>query len=453
MITRLEAIRYRCFENLGIDLGNYHVIVGANGSGKTTLLDIPALFGELLKADNIATPFNHPRPDKPARTANLKELIFAGRGDDFSLVLEARLPENISNRLLDSRIGRAKLKRHADKLRTDARYLPTHIRYEIRFELVNGKDLSIKNEYLFVFPECDMPDRTMGGLAGECNAISEEWWFILHREYGGVTRLIPEVDPVQGTIKKEEAFSAQANMLAMSTVKYQQDTYPAANWLYQLLTTGIVFLDPEWSKLHAASPPGQQNALLPSAFNLPWLALDLKLSGIAPDADEQTKAAYRSEDYQDWVGHVKTALPQVADIDVRTREDDFHAYFIIHYSGGYSVTTSGLSDGTLRILALTLTAYISNQPRLLITEEPENGLHPSAIEAILQSLSSLYDSQVWISSHSPVVLASSELDQLLCARLSKASGVKLVAGKDHPRMKDWRGGIDLGSLFAAGILG
>jgi predicted ATPase len=37
MITRLEAIRYRCFERLGVDVGDFQVIVGANGSGKTTL--------------------------------------------------------------------------------------------------------------------------------------------------------------------------------------------------------------------------------------------------------------------------------------------------------------------------------------------------------------------------------------------------------------------------------
>jgi predicted ATPase len=117
-----------------------------------------------------------------------------------------------------------------------------------------------------------------------------------------------------------------------------------------------------------------------------------------------------------------------------------------------SVPSSGLSDGTLRILTLTLLPYLAKQPAILVTEEPENGLHP-AIEAVLQSLSSMYDSQVWVSSHSPVVLASAKLDQLLCARLASAGGVEMVAGSDHPRLREWRGGIDLGSLFAAGVLG
>jgi energy-coupling factor transporter ATP-binding protein EcfA2 len=453
MITRIEAIRYRCYERLGVDLGNFHVVVGANGSGKTTLLDIPVLFGELIRADYIGIPFNHPRSDKPARAANLRDLIFAGRGDDFSLALEAHLPENIQKKWADSLIARAKSKRSADKIRNNPRSWPTHIRYEIRLELLDDRELSIKNEYLFVFPETSTPDRDKGGLAADRAIVSDDWHFILRREYGGQAKFNLEVDPIQGSGKREEQISTQSNILAMSTVKYQPDAYPAAFWLYQLLTTGVVFLDPDWTKLHAASMPGQAKTLIPSALNLPWLALELKLSGLSSDADEQAKSSYRSQDYTDWVEHVKTALPQVEDIDIRTREDDFHAYFTIRYAGGYSVTSSGLSDGTLRILVLTLSAYIGNPPRLLVTEEPENGIHPGAIEAILESLSSLYDSQVWVSSHSPVVLASTRLDQLLCARLTASGGVELVAGNDHPRLKDWHGAIDLGSLFAAGILG
>jgi predicted ATPase len=90
---------------------------------------------------------------------------------------------------------------------------------------------------------------------------------------------------------------------------------------------------------------------------------------------------------------------------------------------------------------------------LLVTEEPENNIHPRAIEAVLQSLSSMYDSQVWISSHSPVVLAHTALKHVLCARLAPNGAAEIIPGLEHPRLKDWHGTIDLGSLFAAGILG
>ncbi|MGK9017794.1 AAA family ATPase, partial [Pseudomonas aeruginosa] len=210
-----------------------------------------------------------------------------------------------------------------------------------------------------------------------------------------------------------------------------------------------VFLEPNWSVMRQASPPGQPKVITANGRNTPWLALELKREG----APESAPADFRSERYADWIAHVQTALPQVTDIDVREREDDHHAYFLVSYKGDFKVPSPGLSDGTLRILTLTLLPYLSKHPAILVTEEPENGIHPRAIEAVLQSLSSMYDSQVWVSSHSPVVLARAKLDQLLCARLASDGGVEIIPGTDHPRLQEWRGGIDLGSLFAAGVLG
>src|SRR5438046_3131823 len=84
------------------------------------------------------------------------------------------------------------------------------------------------------------------------------------------------------------------------------------------------------------------------------------------------------------------------------------------------------SSGTLRILALTVLPYLTRRPAVIITEEPENGIHPKAVEAVLQSLQSIEGSQVLISSHSPVVLAASKLDQVLCARLEPNGAANIV---------------------------
>jgi len=453
MITRLEATRYRCFERLGIDMSNFQVIVGANGSGKTTLLDLPALLGELLRSDNIGSVFVVKRGEKPARANALRELVFAGRGDDFAICVEAAIPEVVRERWVDSLVDRAVTKKQAEALRKNEARWPTHLRYELRLEVFNDRELHVKNEYLFAFPSGAAPDRAVGGLYGETNADKEDWHFILRREYGGEADFVIEVPPVRGRSAEQEQIRVRPNLLAMSAVKYKPDVYPAANWLYALLTESVVFLDPAWDQLRAASPPGQDKRIIPSALNLPWLALDLKHSGLAEGATPIERVAYRSRDFSDWVDHLKTALPQVEDVDVKEREEDHHAYFSVKYSGGYSVTSSGLSDGTLRILTLTLLAYLQDPPAVVAVEEPENGIHPGAVAAILESLSSLYDSQVWVSSHSPVVLATTKLELLLCARQSAANGVTVVTGLSHPRLKDWHGAIDLGSIFAAGILG
>lgn len=447
MITRLEATRYRCFERLGIDLGDFRVLVGANGSGKTTLLDLPGLFGDLLRANNIALPFMARRPDAPARAGSLDELIFAGRGSDFSLALEARLPETVQAKVLEGMFARIKTEKARLAFHEDQRRWPTHVRYELGLRISNERELHVVSEFLFVFPEGQAPDRRMTGFHGVQAESNKHWRLILKREFGFDAEFTPEVPSGRSRVAKA---GLPPTMLAMPRVMFESETeYPAGRWLYNLLTDSAVFLDPNWTEMRQASPPGQPKMVIASGRNVPWLALDLKREGGGNDA----KADYRSERYGDWIAHVRTALPQVTDIDVREREDDHHAYFVVTYRGDFKVPSPGLSDGTLRILTLTLLPYLSKQPAIVVTEEPENGIHPRAIEAVLQSLSSMYDSQVWVSSHSPVVLASAKLDQLVCARLADEGGVEMVAGSDHPRLKEWRGGIDLGSLFAAGVLG
>jgi energy-coupling factor transporter ATP-binding protein EcfA2 len=456
MITRLEATRYRCFERLAIDLSEFQIIVGANGAGKTTLLDIPVLLGELLIAENISNVFLVKSADKPARTSSFRQLIFAQQGNDFSFAVEARLPSEICQQLVDSKCTDSwrgeGVQPSQEKLKNTPDLWPTHIRYELRLALINERELGIKDENLFVFSKSDAKGLDTDTLQDDGDDATY-WHRILERKSDGLSHFYPELKESRGQEADMTSFRLKPGLLAMSAVVYQADYYPAANWLYELLTEQTVFLNPDWSKLRAASPPGQEKTIIPSALNLPWLALDLKKQGLPTHASATEKAAYRNPDYADWVAHVKTALPQVEDIEVREREDDHHAYFELSYRGGFIVPSSGLSDGTLRILTLTLLPYLSKQPSILVTEEPENGLHPYAIETVLQSLSSMYDSQVWVSSHSPIVLASCQLNQLLCARQTPSGGVELVTGNEHPRLKDWHGGIDLGSLFAAGILG
>ncbi len=91
-----------------------------------------------------------------------------------------------------------------------------------------------------------------------------------------------------------------------------------------------------------------------------------------------------------------------------------------------------LSDGTLRFLALTVMALDQNAGRLFCLEEPENGIHPSRIPAILQLLRDIaVDAQcavdednpmrqVLINTHSPLVVKSLELDDVLFAETTAA---------------------------------
>lgn len=425
MITRIEAHNYRCFEQMNVVMGSFQVFVGANGSGKTTLLDIPVVIGDILRSRNVAAAFTERSLHRGERASSLTELPFREQSDSFVLALEAKLPEALIQHLVA--VSPATLRRSQERW-------PTHIRYEIALAVKNAHQLEVKNEYLFVFPHSEDSGSRCLSVQGE-NVPHDDWRFIIRRTYRDDSFFRPEVHGA-----RERSTRMDNTLMAFARLQYEsEDEFPASRWLLNLLVNEIVFFDPQWADLRKASPPGLPKRLMPSGQNLPWLALQLQHE--KPDR------------FAAWVEHIQTALPQIISVAIREREEDHHAYFRVTYEEGFEVTSSGLSEGTLRIFALTLVAYMVEPPLWLIVEEPENSIHPQAIETVMQSLRSLYRSQVWISTHSPIVVADRQLSELTTTRVERSGAIQVIPGTKHPRLVAWKGTIDLGSLFASGVFG
>jgi predicted ATPase len=94
---------------------------------------------------------------------------------------------------------------------------------------------------------------------------------------------------------------------------------------------------------------------------------------------------------------------------------------------GTALPASSLSDGTLRFLALAVLELDPEEAGLLCLEEPENGIHPERVPAMLQLLQDIAADvnlqggednplrQVVINTHSPTVVAQVPKDGLLFA--------------------------------------
>jgi predicted ATPase len=122
-----------------------------------------------------------------------------------------------------------------------------------------------------------------------------------------------------------------------------------------------------------------------------------------------------------------------------------------------SYSASSLSDGTLRFLALAIMASDEDAEGLVCLEEPENGIHPERIPAMLSLVRALADDeedhqgsriendslrQVLINTHSPLVVGLLPDDALLVAESLRQRGQEFVNFKPMP--KTWRtSGSDL----------
>lgn len=422
MISRIEAFKYRCFDRLDIKVGDYHVLAGANGTGKSTLLDIPLLLGEILSQGLVPAFLESPSIAGSPRAQSLQELVHYCRGEYFGFAIEAKLPQEIIINLLQyaSAAVQKNSKRH-----------PHSLRYEIRFQIFNNIELHVTDEFLYILPE-KVSEPEQGWVIGEKRP--RFWQKIIDRTNG-----IPVILKPAYRSKNKQELRLEAQELALANVARDLTNFPATNWFMDVLEKGVMRYEPSWQMLRKACPPGQPKNLRADGANLPWLVMNLQRE--EPDL------------FAAWVEHVKMALPNIVKIEAIRREEDYHAYLKLTYWGNHVVTSSGLSYGTLHILALTILPYLPKVADLIFLEEPENGIHPRAIEVVLQSLSSVYDSQIFVSTHSPVVLAHTALESVIVMQGSKENGAKAILGNEHPRLKDWRGGIDLGSLFAAGVLG
>jgi predicted ATPase len=225
---------------------------------------------------------------------------------------------------------------------------------------------------------------------------------------------------------------------ALANLPEDEEKFPVSIWFRRLLLEGVQRLALNSAALRRPSPPGSPRRFLPDGSNLPWVIRDLEES-----AQDRLK---------EWISHVRTALPDLRGIRTVERPEDRHRYLVLDYDAGLHAPSWLVSDGTLRLLALTILAYIPDLAGIYLIEEPENGIHPRAVETVLQSLSSVYGAQVLLATHSPVILSLAEPEQVLCFGRTEGA-TDIVRGSEHPRLRQWRRETDLGTLFASGVLG
>jgi len=423
MITAIEARRYRCLRYVRQDLGAFHVLVGPNASGKSTFLDVIGFLGALV-SDGLDAAVRE-------RTQNIEDLMWGRKGDGFELAVEARIPPERLSLIAEGKTTEVETIRYEVSIGIDRTTGEYEISHERALLKPAAEPAAAARNGVFPFAR-EEPPTIMSK-----RAVRKERT-VLTKKKGGNANFYSEATEESGkgwfpSIKLGPRKSALGN-LPEDEVKF-----PVSTWLKTFLSQGVQPLVLNSLLIRRASPPGQGKVFRADGSNLPWVVHDLQKR-----APERVK---------DWIEHVKTALPDLAGVRVIEREDDKHRYLVLQYEGGLEVPSWMASDGTLRLLALTLPAYLPELGGVFLIEEPENGIHPKAVETVFQSLSSTYGAQVLLATHSPVILSVVEPNHVLCFAKTGDGASDIVSGDEHPALRDWRGETNLGVLFAGGVLG
>lgn len=421
MITLIEAKNFRCLRYIRQPLGSFHVLVGPNASGKTTFLDVVAFLGRLV-SDGLESAVNE-------RTQNFYDLLWGRTGSGFELAIEAAIPDERRKLLGDKEFA---VVRYEVAISVDQATEEIIIQTEKVVLKKVGNSL-VEPQQRYLFPTWhDAPETLMTakGIKGTQTVIN--------KVPGGNDNFYSEVYQERGK-GWAPSFKLGPRKSALGNLPEDESKFPVSSWLKKLLIDGVQPFVLNSLLIRRASPPGQQRGFRPDGSNLPWVVE--RLFKRHPD------------NFQNWIEHLKTALNDLENVRTIERPDDKHRYLVLCYRGGLEVPSWMASDGTLRLLALTLPAYLPEFTGVYLIEEPENGIHPRAVETMFQSLSSVYDAQILLASHSPVILSMVDVEHVLCFAKTPEGATDIVIGSNHPALQEWQGETNLGTLFAGGVLG
>ena len=361
------------------------------------------------------------------RTANFRGLLFAHNGDRFELAVEMEIPKDRRSLLPEDRSF--KFVRYELVIGMAEETAEIRI-YDEKVLLLETTTKTSPQRTLFPAPLRPPPAIATGRISRSRRVVS--------KVYDGNDNYNSEVHKEGGkgwapSIRLGPTKSALANL------PEDENNFPVSTWLRSILRDGVQQIVLNSQAMRRTSPPGQGLKFKPDGSNLPWVVHALQSA--EPDR------------HKEWVSHVQTALRDLKDIVTVELPDTRHRYLKLIYENGLDIPSWMASDGTLRLLALTLPAYLSKFEGIYLIEEPENGIHPMAMETVFQSLRSVYSAQILLATHSPVILGQAKLNDVLCFKKDSSGATDIVPGDEHPTLKNWQGHIQLSDLYASGVLG
>jgi energy-coupling factor transporter ATP-binding protein EcfA2 len=119
--------------------------------------------------------------------------------------------------------------------------------------------------------------------------------------------------------------------------------------------------------------------------------------------------------------------------------------------GGARIESNRFSEGLLYHLAFTALHHL-DPVRLLLVEEPENGLHPARIAEVVRILRAIVEesgAQVIMATHSPLVVNELRPEEVSVVTRTAAEGTKVKRIKDTPDFEERFKVYALGELWIA----
>ena len=160
------------------------------------------------------------------------------------------------------------------------------------------------------------------------------------------------------------------------------------------------------------------------------------------------------ERYDTIINFMKKSFPSFIDLLIeQTGPNSVYGSFL-EKGRRDPIQASGVSDGHLQML-IHLTALFSegkDRDSLIVFDEPETSLHPFALSIFAEAVklaTEEWSKQVFIATHSPVLISQFEPEDILAAELDESGQTVLTRVSEMEGIKDLLEEYAVGSLYMA----
>ena len=404
MLTRLQVSGFKNLVNVDVRFGPFTCVVGPNGAGKSNLFDairfLQALAGGTLMEAAASV------RDQDSRTADVRNLFHrAGdrHAERMSFTVEMIVPEKA-----------------VDDLGQEARASITFLRYALELAYKETGDSPIP---------------------GALEITKEELVHIAQRD---AWKHLPfphrakdwRRSVVRGQ-RRAPAFISTGREGEIRVIKLHQDggssgrplRRPAANLPRTVLSAANAAESPTVVVARREMESWRMLQLEPSALRRPdeftspthlkpdgsHLAATLYRLARTARQDGSPQEAWAAQTCSRITNRLSELIDDVRDVRIDRDEKREILTLYVRNAEGTLHPARALSDGTLRFLALAVVEMDSDVQGVICLEEPENGIHPARIPAILRLLRDIAADtsepvgpdnplrQVIVNTHSPAV--------------------------------------------------
>jgi len=425
MITRIKISGFKNIVDLDVRFGPFTCIAGANGVGKSNLFDAIIFLSALSEKPFIEAAMSvrgeggraadvrhlfHRNGDRYTDTMSFEvEMIIPPEGtDDYGQAAMASITS------LRYKLVLAYRKEHSE---------PFQGRIELVHETLEPMKIGEANRnFLFehkagTWRKSAVKGRRSGGpfISTMPNDTASAYIMIqMHQDKGGGKK----ENWSRGSGRSFRAATLPRTVLSSATNAVESPT--ALLVRREMQAWRLLQLEPSAlrkpDEITAPRRLGANGAHLPATLH--------RMAGEIEKTEDENTA---SQVYAELANQLSELINDVQKVQVdRDEKRDLLTLEVVDRDGTAHPARS-LSDGTLRFLALSILGMDREEKGLLCLEEPENGIHPERIPAMLRLLQNIATdtdkelgadnplNQVIINTHSPAVVAQIPDNSLLVA--------------------------------------